>query len=199
MKHSEGAFRGAGSLELYYQCWQPEGKPRAILVIVHGVGEHSGRYMNLANHLTTCSYAVYGFDQRGFGRSPGQQGHINSWVEYREDLKAFLQKIREQQPDCIIFLFGHSLGALVALDYILHYPEGLRGAIVSGAPIEPAGVAKPYLVALAHFLSRVCPRFSLPLGLDVSALSRDAAVVKAYTTDPLVRGRLGGARNPSLP
>jgi len=80
------------------------------------------------------------------------------------------------------------MGALVVLDYLLHDSKGIRGAIISGAPIEPAGVAKPALVLLSRLLSRVCPRFPLSTTLDISALSRDAAVVRAYRADPLVHG-----------
>ena len=84
---------------------------------------------------------------------------------------------------------GHSMGALVVLDYLLRDSKGIRGAIISGAPIEPAGVAKPALVFMSRLLSRVCPRFPLPFDLDTSALSRDAAVVRAYVEDPLAHGR----------
>lgn len=185
MKHDESFFRGYGNLELFYQHWQPVGMPRAVLVIVHGVGEHSGRYMNVVTALTAHRYAVYGYDQRGHGRSPGQRVHINRWTEYRDDLHAFLGSIRQQEPARPIFLYGHSMGALVVMDYILHHPQGLQGAILSGAPIEPAGVAKPYLVALARALSGILPRFSVNLGLDITALSRDPQVVKAYEADPL--------------
>jgi alpha-beta hydrolase superfamily lysophospholipase len=94
-----------------------------------------------------------------------------------------------QEPALPVFLLGHSMGALIALDYLLHDPAGLRGAIVSGAPLEPVGVAKPFLVLLARVLSRVWPGFSLPLGLDPKGISRDPEVVKAYQADPLVHGK----------
>ncbi len=186
MEHTEAFYPGTGGLELYYQCWQPGMEPHAIVVVVHGVAEHSGRYMNLVDPLTRAGYAVYGDDHRGHGRSPGQRVYINQWGEYREDLKAFLEMIGRLEPGKPVFLFGHSMGALIALDYLLHYPEGIRGAVISGVPLEPAGVAKPHLVALARAVSGIWPRFSANLGLDPKALSRDQAVVKAYEADPLV-------------
>ena len=127
MKHSEGKFKGAGSLELYYQCWQPDGQPRAVVVIVHGIGEHSGRYMNVVNQLVPHGYAVYSFDNRGHGRSPGQRGYLNAWAEFREDVRAFLKKVREQEPGRSVFLMGHSLGSLIVGDYVLRDPSGLKG------------------------------------------------------------------------
>jgi len=189
LKHGEGFLRGADGIELYDQCWQPEGEARAVLAIVHGHGEHSGRYANVVRSLVSRGYAVYGFDQRGHGRSRGQRGHINSWAEYRGDVGAFLRLIGSREPHRPVFLMGHSMGALVVLDYVLHDSKGIRGAVISGAPLEPAGVAKPALVLMSRLLSRVCPRFPLRLALDTSALSRDAAVVRAYVADPLVHGR----------
>lgn len=189
MEHREGTFEGAGGLELYYQTWRAEKKSLAVLAIIHGFGEHSGRYTNVVNHLIPKGYAVFGFDLRGHGRSPGQRGHINSWDEYREDVRAFLQMTSQREPNQPVFMLGHSMGALIALDYVLRDSAGLRGAIISGAPLEPVGVAKPFLVMLARALSRVWPRFSLPLGLDAKGISRDPDVVKAYEADPLVHGK----------
>jgi len=189
VERREGYFGGVGSVDLYFQSWREEEKARAVLAVIHGFGEHCGRYLNVVNHLTPLGYGVYGFDLRGHGRSPGQRGHIQSWDEYRGDLRAFLQKVSPQEPTPPVFLLGHSMGALIALDYLLHNPAGLRGAIVSGAPLEPVGVAKPFLVLLARVLSRVWPRFSLPLGLDPKGISRDTDVVKAYEADPLVHGK----------
>ena len=189
MENKEGSFQGVGGLELFCQSWRGEGRSRAALASIHGFGEHSGRYMNVVNRLAPQGYGTYGFDLRGHGRSPGQRGHINSWDEYRRDVKSFLHLISNQEPNHPVFMLGHSMGALIALDYLLHDPAGLRGAIISGTPLEPIGVAKPFLVMLARVLSRVWPRFSLPLGLDTKGISRDMEVVKAYEADPLVHGK----------
>jgi alpha-beta hydrolase superfamily lysophospholipase len=189
MNYREGTFRGADGLELHGRCWRPERGAGTALAIVHGHGEHGGRYMNLVDFLLPKGYAVYAFDHRGHGRSRGQRGHIHSWDEYRGDVAAFLRWIAGQEPHAAIFLMGHSMGALVVLDYLIHEPAGIRGAIVSGAPLEPAGVAKHSLVLLSRALSRIAPRFPMRLALDVSALSRDESVVRAYTKDPLVHGR----------
>lgn len=189
MEHREGFFQGVDEIKLYWQSWRAEKTSRAVLAIIHGFGEHSGRYPKVVNHFIPRDFAVYGFDHRGHGRSPGQRGHINSWDEYRGDVKKFLQLIFSQERSQPVFLWGHSMGALIALDYLLRDPANLRGAIISGAPLAPVGVAKPHLVLIARVLSKVWPRFSLPLGLDRKALSRDLEVVKAYEADPLVHGK----------
>ena len=183
MKHEENFFKGSDGIELYYQYWLTEAEPRASIALVHGFGEHSGRYMNVVNALTPSGYTIYGYDHRGHGRSPGQRVYINDWGEYREDLRAFLDIINQQQAGIPLFLYGQSMGGLIALDYLLHYPQGLRGAIISSALIVPPN--KPHLVLLARVLSGIWPRFSVKSGLDPKGLSRDPQVVKAGEADPL--------------
>ncbi|HYO58186.1 lysophospholipase [Archangium sp.] len=187
--HTEDTFEGAGGLRLFGQRWRPEGEPHAVLAIVHGFGEHSGRYQNVVGHLVPKGHAVYGFDLRGHGRSPGQRGHIGSWSEYREDVRAFLRWVSARESGRPVFLFGHSMGGLIVLDYALRHPEGLSGIIASGTPLNPGGVATPLLVATARILSRVWRTFPIHLKLAKGALSRDPAVVSAYLADPLVHSQ----------
>jgi alpha-beta hydrolase superfamily lysophospholipase len=188
MMNTSGKFQAAGPIELFYQTWLPEDSAKAILVICHGVGEHSGRYMNLVHPLTQRQIAVWTYDHRGCGSSPGQRGHIDSWEDFRSGLVAFLELVRAENPGLPVFLYGHSMGALIVLDYIQSSPEGLQGAVLSSAPIDPAGVAKPLKVLVARLLSRLRPTHSIELGLDPDSLSRDPQVVQAYKDDPLVQG-----------
>jgi alpha-beta hydrolase superfamily lysophospholipase len=192
MNQGEGTFTGAGDLPLFYRCWRPDGDPRGVLAVVHGFGEHSGRYGNLANRLVPRGWAVYGFDHRGHGRSPGQRGHIRFWADYREDVRRFLRFVEAQDVPRPLFLMGHSLGGLIVLECALRGLLGLRGVIASAPALVQTGVS-PLLVTASRILSRVWPRFSLEARLDADLISRDPEVVKAYREDPLVHGR-GTAR-----
>jgi alpha-beta hydrolase superfamily lysophospholipase len=185
MEHIQGTFRGVGGLDLFYQAWLPEGAPRAAMAIVHGAGDHSGRFSRLVLSLAQDGFAAYAFDLRGFGRSPGRRGHINRWSEYREDVRCFLALIGEKHPAAPLFLMGYSLGAGIVLDTILRSPEGLRGAVLSAAPIEPSGVATPVQIAVARLLSRIWPSFALQLNNDINGVSRDTAVLDELRADPL--------------
>ena len=185
MRQEEGTFAGRGGLELFYQRWLPEGEHEAVLAIVHGFGEHSGRYGNVVNWFVPKGYAAYGFDLRGHGRSPGPRGYINEWAEYRADVRLFLELVHAQEPERPVFLLGHSMGGLIVLEYALHYPEGLSGVIVSGPVLAQAGVS-PLLMLLSRLLSRISPRLALNTKLDAAAISRDQVVVEAYVNDPLV-------------
>lgn len=181
----ENTFRGANGLSLFYQAWYPPGAVRAVVAIVHGFGEHCDRYSTVTNALTQAGYAVFGFDNQGHGRSEGQRGHIDRWQDYRDNVSAFLAQVREHEPSLPLFVLGHSLGALIVLDFALISPKGLNGIIVSGPPIRPVGIAKPYLVAIARMLSGVWPRFSMNVGTGAETLSRDPAVVEQVENDPL--------------
>jgi alpha-beta hydrolase superfamily lysophospholipase len=192
---SEGTFQGVGKLELYYQSWQPQSNVRAILVMVHGLGGHSSKYGNIVQHFIPKQYAIYAFDMRGHGRSPGQRGYINSWAEFREDLRIFLQLVQTQQPKCPVFLLGHSLGSIVVLDYVLRYPQeaaALQGVITLAPSLGKVGVPKVKLL-IGQLMSRIWPRFSLSTGLDLAAGARDEKVLAAYAQDAL-RHTLGTAR-----
>ena len=190
MQHSEFHFEGMDGCSLYAQCWLPEASPSAVIAVVHGIGDHSGRYMNIVNHMVSNQIGVYAYDLRGHGNSPGRRGHIDSWMEDRADLLNFINAIRAQQRGSLIFLLGHSMGALIALEFIIWESEPLAGAIISGAPIEPVGFTKPHKVALARVLSRIYPGFPIDLGLDRNAISRIPEVVKSYKDDPLVHGKI---------
>ncbi|MBD2440735.1 alpha/beta hydrolase [Nostoc sp. FACHB-110] len=195
IERSEGKFAGVGKLDLYYQNWQPQGKAKAILVVVHGLGGHSSKYGNIVQHFIPKQYTIYAFDMRGHGRSPGQRGYINSWAEFREDLRKFITLIQTQQPKCPIFLLGHSLGSVVVLDYVLRHPQeaaALQGVITLAPSLGKVGVPKVKLL-IGQLMSRIWPRFSLSTGLDLAAGTRDEKVLAAYAQDTL-RHTLGTAR-----
>ena len=128
MQHTETTVQTSGGLELYVQRWQADVPTRAVIAIVHGIGEHSGRYMNLVNHLVPRGNVLCGVDLRGHGRSPGPRGHIDRWEDYREDLRSLLQWILTWESAQPRFVLGHSMGALVVLDFVLRHPDGLAGA-----------------------------------------------------------------------
>ncbi len=198
-RNHEGTFQGASGLELYYQSWHPQTLARAVLVIVHGHGGHSSIFSQMVDYLTECSYIIYGFDLRGNGRSPGQRGYINSWVEFREDVNNFLNFVRSKEPESKVFLIGQSMGGTIALDYILReenqyiVPEKneLQGLILL-SPALGLGVAS-WKLLLGKVLSRVSPHFALDTGIDFSAASRNPEVVAACKKDSL-RHSQGTAR-----
>jgi len=189
MQYRESKFWGAGKLELYCQAWQPDQAVRAAILLVHGFGEHGGRYNYLTDHLVPQGYAIHSFDLRGHGRSPGPRGHVLAWDELRDDLHAFVTTTvaasRAQHPEIPYFLFGHSFGGLIALNYALQYPTALRGVIAS-APLLAQANLSPLLRLAVRVLLRVKPDFPVKTALDGGTISRDPAEVQRYRQDPLV-------------
>ena len=189
MRRTEGRLSGAHGLELWAQQWLPDGEPKAVVALVHGVGEHSGRYGNVVAPVVEAGYAVYGYDHRGHGRSPGPRVHIHRWAEYREDLDAQLARINAEQPGRPVVLYGHSMGSLVALDYLVQGPDGVAGAIISGTALEPVGVGSRAQIAAARVLTHLAPRLSLSLHIAPTDLSRDPDDHVAHRADPMLTDR----------
>lgn len=185
-------FAGAGGVSLFRQSWRPAVAPRAVLINIHGLGDHSGLYPTLVDHFTGRGITLHAMDLRGNGRSGGQRAFVERWEEYREDLARFVTLVRAEEPGQPLFLLGNSLGGLIVLDYALHHPDGLRGVIAASPPLGRLSVPAT-LLALGRVLSRVWPRFSLRTGMDLSGLARDPAVVQTVLADPLFH-RVGTAR-----
>jgi alpha-beta hydrolase superfamily lysophospholipase len=195
MEHIEGTFQGYQDLNLYYQCWLPASEPRAVLLVNHGLAEHSGRYTNLVNYFGPRGYSIYGFDHRGHGRSPGLRGYVEDFSSFVNDLGIFLSIIRSKYQNTKIFIIAHSVGGTIATAYAVNNQDKFDGLILSGPTLKAGASVPPGLIFIAPLLSLLIPKVGL-YTIDASAISRDKAVVAAYVNDPLVyqgkiRTRLG--------
>lgn len=190
MKHQEGVFMGVRKKALYYQGWLPEGEIRAVLLVVHGLAEHSGRYMNLVHRFVPLGYAVYGIDHIGHGRSEGRRLHVERFVDYTEPLRTCADMVRCWQPDRPLFLVGHSMGGLIGALHLVDRQEALSGAVLSGPAVKAPGDIPKTVIFIGRMLSVLLPRLGM-VRLEAEGVSRDPAVVKAYLADPLVcRGKM---------
>ena len=195
MKHISGNFRGRGNLNLFYQGHLPAGRPKAVLLIIHGLAEHGGRYMNVVNYFVPKGYAIYSFDQRGHGQSEGIRGYVEKFSYYIADFRTFFNLIRSKHPSDRFFIVGHSVGGTVAITYSLDHQNEFDGLILSGATIKPGSSLSSIKIALARLLSLIMPKLGIDV-IDASAISQDKSVIDAYINDPLVyrgkiRARLG--------
>lgn len=195
MQHIEGEFQGYENLNLYCQSWLPSNAPRAVLLVVHGLAEHSGRYINLVNHFVPKGYALYGFDQRGHGRSQGLRGYVEGFSHFVNDLKTFLDVVHNKHHGTKIFIVGHSLGGTIAIAYAVAHQDEFDGLILSAATLKVGASVPSGLIIVARLLSLLLPKVGL-YTIEASAVSRDQSVVDAYVNDPLVyrgkiRSRLG--------
>lgn len=185
MIHAEGSFKTKSGANIHYQHWQPESDPRAILLIVHGLGEHFGRYMNVVNHFAPRGFAVYGLDHIGHGKSDGTRVYVEHFNDFIEPLKAYFDMIRGWQPGKPVFLVGHSMGGLIGSVYLLEHQDELKGAVLSAPAAKVSDNISPATITLGKVLSGILPKTGI-LALDATAISKDPAVVSAYINDPLV-------------
>ncbi len=185
MNHTEGTFKGVRNLTIYYQAWLPEGDVKAMLFVTHGLGEHSGRYMNVVNHFVPLGYAVYGLDHVGHGKSEGGRELVERFEDYTDTLTLYYKMVKGWQPGKPIFLLGHSMGGLIASYYLLDHQADFKGAVISAPAIKIGDSISKTTITMGRILSKVAPRMGL-LALDANGISRDPEVVRVYVNDPLV-------------
>ena len=190
VKHESGYL--SHRPQLFYQAWHPDQAAQGIILIAHGLGGHSGQFMSTAEAWVSTGLAVYALDFRGHGRSDGPRGYIKRWTDYIQDLTQLVTRSHDHYPDLSTILWGHSLGGLIALDYILHDSSFFSGLILT-APAVGNTVISPFIFWLGRLLSTVWPRFTLDIGFDSRACSRDPEIVQHYNADPLHHSR-GTAR-----
>lgn len=190
MERVEFSGPSSDGLQLYYQGWQPEGEAKAVVCLVHGVGEHCGRYAHVGGTLAQAGYTLLGCDLRGHGRSAGQRGHSPTYDALLDDIGGLLEEASARYPGGPRFLYGHSLGGGLVLNYALRRRPAIAGVIASGPWLRLAFQPPAWKVALGRALDRLRPDFSLATGLDVKALSHDPAVIRDYQADPLVHDRI---------
>jgi acylglycerol lipase len=190
MEHTEGTFRGSKGHNLYYQCWLPDTKPKAVLLVVPGLAEHSGRYTNLVNYFVPKGYAVYSLDTQGHGKSEGVRCYVNKFSDYVNDLKIFFDMVHSKQSDRKIFLTGHSMGSTIVLAYAVQHQRDLAGLIISGTALKPGSSVPLGLRKVVRLISLLFPKMGVTV-INATTISQDKAVVDAYIHDPLVyRGKV---------
>jgi acylglycerol lipase len=180
----EGRLTGARSVELFWQGWLPAEAPTGVLLLCHGLGEHSGRYGNVVDALVPDGWAVHGLDHRGHGRSGGRRAHLQSYADWLADFETFRRLVVARHEGLPVFVLGHSMGGQIALAYALDHQDDLRGLVLSAPALASNAVSKA-AVPVLRTLAKVAPTLR-PAGIDATKISKDPAVVAAYQADPLV-------------
>lgn len=180
---TEGTFQGTNGLELFYRVLKPETAPKAAVIAVHGLGDHSGGMHTMTQRLAEQGYAVYAFDLRGHGRSPGKRGFIRRWEEYTGDLHAFRQMVEQEQPNAPLYIIGHSLGGVISIDYALSQPDGLAGLVALAPAISyEMSRSEKLLITLLGFVK---PDLHSKGKANYDYLTKDLEVKKRLMSDDL--------------
>ena len=185
-------FRSIDNISLHYDTYPCE-NPKATVLLIHGLGEHGGRYSHLCDFFNREGITVYTMDQRGHGKSGGKRGYVPEFQRLLQDLDAMLSLVRTENPDKPLFLYGHSMGGCVVLSYLIQYKPDLAGAIVTGAFIKLAFEPNPIVLIMGKLMNRIYPSFTQSNQVDPHLISRDKKVVTDYVNDPLVHTKLSSA------
>ena len=190
MKHFESNWQSKDGLSFYVQGWEPEQKPKAVVALIHGLGEHTGRYDHVGEAFNNAGYVLIGFDLRGHGKSGGARGHVPSYKAMMDDIADFMALVEKRYPSLPYFLYGHSMGGNEVLNFCLRRKPNVAGVIATGAWLKLAFDPPALQVTLAKTMSRIAPSFTQNSNLETAALSRDQKVVDAYNNDPLVHSKI---------
>ncbi|HUI87494.1 MAG TPA: lysophospholipase [Anaerolineales bacterium] len=190
MKHFESNWQNKEGLNFYVQGWEPEKKPKAAVALIHGFGEHTGRYAHVGGAFSQAGYALNGFDLRGHGKSGGVRGHTPSYNALMDDIADFLLLVEKRYPGVPRFLYGHSMGGNQVLNFCLRRKPDVVGAIATGAWLKLASDPPALQVTLARTMNSMMPSLTQNSDLDTAALSHDPKIAEAYIHDPLVHSKI---------
>jgi len=190
MKHETINWRSDDGLKIFGQYWTTEGTEKGVIALVHGFGEHSGRYEHVAKAFAQRGYSTFSFDHRGHGRSGGQRGHTPSYEHLMDDVDLFLDKVRDNFPDMPVILYGHSMGGNIVVNNMLRHDPEIDGAIVTGPFFRTSEPPPAFQVALGKFMDKIWGAFPDKARLDANHISRDKAVVEKYVNDPMVHNKI---------
>jgi len=193
MNHTHFNFSSNDGLTLFGRAWiSLNANPKGGVYLVHGLGEHSGRYAHLADALNQAGYHLMGFDLRGHGLSKGKRGHTPDYDHMLDDIQVFIQESQNRFASGMpAFLYGHSLGGNLVINYGLRRSTANLEGIIATAPVLKTAFEPPKVkLKAAKVMAKLMPAFTLKSGLEVDALARDQAVVEAYQSDPYVHDSL---------
>ncbi len=190
MTHTEFMYKTEDGADLYEQTWLPDSDPKAVICLIHGLGEHSTRYEHVANYYTSRGYIMTAFDLRGHGKSSGQRGHYPSLDAAMNDIDSFIKSAEMKYPGMPVILYGHSLGGVMVLNYALRNKNNLTTVIATSPGLATGDKVAAWKLSMGKLLYSIMPTFSMPNGLDVDNISRDRSVVEKYQADPLVHDKV---------
>ncbi len=192
MASFEDSFKSKDNTMLYWQGRKAAGDVRGVVCLVHGIGEHSNRYQHMAEFFARKGFHFSAFDLRGHGKSEGIRGDAPSYAALMDDIQSFLDYSGKKFPSLPVFIYGHSLGGNLVLNFLLRRHPAVKGVIISAPALGLAYDPPKVKMLVGRVLSKVLPTLAIASDLDTSALSRDVAVVQAYVQDPLVHDRVTG-------
>ncbi|MFW5644697.1 MAG: alpha/beta hydrolase [Bacteroidota bacterium] len=185
MRHNTYCWKTKDNKSLFAQCWKPDKESKKTILMIHGLGEHSGRYDRWARMFVEKGYNFLSFDLRGHGRSSGQRAYAKSLEVLLSDIDLLFSKAKKMFKDNKLVLYGHSMGGSLVLNHIIIRNHPVDALIVSSPWLKMEKEPPGPLLAIASFASKFCPRITLNSRLDLNNRSHDPEVEREFQKDPL--------------
>ncbi len=181
----ESSFLNNDGNSIFWRKWLPKNSDiKAVIMMIHGLNEHSGRYINVASEITPKGYPVYALDHRGHGNSAGRRSYVKRFEKFFEDIRIFYTDIvKNESKGKPVFIIGHSMGSFITLNYTRLYQEGLSGMILSGTGAKTT--VSGFLQFMSKILSVITPTIAIKLPFKEGWITRDQEEIKKYNEDPL--------------
>ena len=187
MPYTETTLTAFDDTPIFLRVWTPDTKQRAVLVIVHGLAEHAERYQHVVKTFLQKGYVIYGHDHRGFGRSGGVRGHWEHFDDVLKDMDQVVELARTEWPNLPFGMFAHSMGGVIAIQYLARYHNKFQAAVISAPGFEPGPEQNKVLLWLTPLANKIVPRRPLDRHPPKKfRLSHDPAQAAAWDADPLV-------------
>jgi alpha-beta hydrolase superfamily lysophospholipase len=185
----ESSFQNNDGYSIFWRKWLPKNSDaKAVIMLIHGLNEHSGRYINVASEITPRGYPVYALDHRGHGKSTGRRSYVKRFENFFDDIRTFYTDIVKKEADGKpVFILGHSMGSFITLNYTRLYQDGLNGMILSGTGARTT--VSGFLQFMSKILSMITPTMSIKLPFKEGWITRDEDEIRKYDEDPLCRDK----------
>ncbi|MDX2303844.1 MAG: alpha/beta hydrolase [Microscillaceae bacterium] len=191
MQEKEFSWKNEDLERIYAKDWHVE-NARAVLALVHGLGEHCNRYGHLAKYFASNNIATVAYDHIGHGKSEGKRGHVKSFSRYMHEIDTLLEEIQKRYLQTPVFLYGHSMGGNLVLNYVLRHQPDIKGVIATGSWIQlpPGKEPKGLFLAIIKLVRKIYPSLAQSNGLNPAHLARVEDVIIDYKNDPLTHDRI---------
>jgi alpha-beta hydrolase superfamily lysophospholipase len=190
MKHKKINLVSQDGVFLTGRFWRPKESPHAAICLVHGIGEHSGRYDAWARRFCARGYVVYAVDLRGHGLSEGKRGHVHQFHDFMYDIDALVKRSHREQERLPVFIYGHSMGGTLVLNFLIQKRQDFKGAVVSAPWLKLVKPPHPGIRKMGKALGKVFPRLTLRTGIDSAQLTSDVRQQEESDQDELMHGKI---------
>ncbi len=180
------SFTATDGTTIHTRRWPATGTAKGVILLIHGIGEHIGRYAHVADALSEAGYTVYGHDHRGHGKSEGLRVHATGFTQFIDDLKQHYDRVQANHPDDTLMMLGHSMGSVISLQFTLAYPNALDALVVTGTAIDVASTVSPVTRVVGNLLYNIVPSAPISPPVEPETLTTDPAMQQKWHGDNLI-------------